>query len=166
MKNADLTLSRRAVNMSWKEDIYSLPEICNWFRNENSDKKKEAELKKFFELVKIPRPSINPAFVRSNCPASHLVNNEIKALVKNKETGKFEVSETKREKFSAWYVQGCIMNAAAKISAAAGSKKEQKKQDPDPVTESAAAAAKAAAAVNANKKRNAAAKAAKAAGKK
>jgi len=122
MKNSELTLSRRSVNMSWKEDIYSLPEICNWFRNENPDKKKEAELKKFFELVKIPRPSINPAFIRQNCPVDHLVNNEIKKLVKNQVTGKFQISDIKREKFSAWYIQGCILNAAAKIQAKAGTK--------------------------------------------
>lgn len=170
MKTSDLMLSRRLVNQNWKSEIFSLPEICNYFRKENGIKENEAELKNFFALVKnVKRESINPEFVRQNCPAGHLVNGEIKKLVKDPKTGKFTISSERREKFSMWYVQGCILNAAAKIQAAAGVRKGTKEPEKDLLKEAAEKEAAAAAVVNANKKRIAAAAAGKksaAAGKK
>ena len=162
MKTSNLMLSRRLVNQNWKNEIFSLPEICNYFRRENGIKENEAELKKFFALVKnVKRESINPEFVRQNCPAGHLVDGEIKKLVKDPKTGKFIISSERREKFSMWYVQGCILNAAAKIQAAAGARNEDKKPEKDLLEEAAEKEAAAAAVVAGNKKRNQAAAAGK-----
>ena len=166
-KISELTVSRRKVNANWKEDIFSLPEVCNYIRRKNANTEKEKEIVNFFSHVKnVKREAVNPEFIRLNCPADHLGKDsagklEIKKLVRDQKTKKFYVSEVRREKFSLWYVEACILNAAAKIQAAAGVQKETKKPEKTILEETAAAEKKAAAAVNANKRRNQAAAAGK-----
>jgi hypothetical protein len=108
----ELMTLKRNVNQNWKKEIYSLPVICNYFRKRNLDTETEKELKNFFShLNTIKRDEINPQFIRENCPTSHLIDNEIKKIVRDPETKNFVISNEKREKFSAWYVESCIIAA-------------------------------------------------------
>jgi hypothetical protein len=146
------------VSADWAAEIYDLPTVCNFFRNKNADLERENNLKHLFSIVRISRASINPAFIRENCPQSHLVNGEIKklAFVNINGARKLTVTDERRVKFSAGYVKQCILNADAKINAAAGSKTTVKKNT-DQVTDAAAEVGKTAEIVKNNKKRNAAA---------
>lgn len=146
------------VSADWKSEIYDLPTVCNYFRNKNADPEREKNLAHLFITVQVKRSGINPAFVRENCPPSHLVNGEIKklAFIEDKNGArKLIVTTERRLLFSAGYVKQCILNADAKINAAAGAKTEVKKQNPDPVQESKNESEKTGDVVNANKKRNA-----------